>query len=316
MQLRRAQKTLILYRISVFTLVVSALFPTPLLASSGSFGWVNSRDAEMNLKTQALPPEPAKELTIPVLLGVEVVDLEDTWGDARSGGRKHEGVDIMAPTGTPIVSPTEAVVTRIDTNLLGGKVVYTANPGKETYYYAHLSAFAEGLEEGDILAKGDLIGYVGSSGNASDSAPHLHFTIFDFDGEAMNPFPRLTQAFSETERADISAKIALVKIEAQKEASLLKEDTGSELANISKLIKRDLKLGMKGSDVEALQEFLIEAKAGPQALALAKMGATAYFGNQTKKALAEYQSKAGIAPASGYFGPKTKEYVTKVAVAN
>lgn len=277
---------------------------------------MNSRDTEMILKTQALPAEAAKELIIPVLLGVAVDDLDDTWGDARSGGRKHEGIDIMALKGTPIVSPTEAVVTRVDTNLLGGKVVYTANPGKETYYYAHLNSFAEGLEVGDVLAKGDLIGYVGSTGNASASAPHLHFTIFDTEGDAMNPYPRLTKAFSDTERTDISAKIALLKVEAQQEASLLKAENGSSLSNISQLIKRDLKLGMKGNDVEALQEFLIEAKAGPQALALAKVGPTAYFGNQTKKALAEYQAKAGIAPASGYFGPKTKEHLTTVAYAN
>src|SRR5690606_7271821 len=118
------------------------------------------------------------------------------FGDPRDGGdREHEGQDILAPRGTPILSPTEAVVLRIGNGSSSGKNVYTANPGGETFVYMHLDEIASDLEEGDRLDTGDLIGYVGNTGNASGGPAHLHFEIRE-GREAKDPYPRLLASFT------------------------------------------------------------------------------------------------------------------------
>ncbi len=149
-------------------------------------------------KVNKLPKKAVKEIPIPVAFGVFLYDLSDTWGDARSGGRKHEGIDIMAPRGAFIASPTKAVVTRVGKGDLGGNYVYTANPGGETFYFAHLDRVASGIKAGVELEPGDLIGYVGNTGNASSTPPHLHFGIYK--RKAYNPFPRIEKEFSAGER--------------------------------------------------------------------------------------------------------------------
>jgi len=140
-----------------------------------------------------------QDLRVPILLGVKPGSFKDTWQEARSNGKIHEGTDMFAPQGALIVSPTDAVVTRIDTSGAGGIAVYTANPGSETFYYAHLDHVASGLTLGQELKAGDLIGYVGNTGNAVGSSPHLHFTIYSLDGP-VNPYTRLTKEFSTSER--------------------------------------------------------------------------------------------------------------------
>lgn len=149
----------------------------------------------LSKKINKLDNNIVEEMPIPILLGVTVDNLNDTWGDARSGGHTHEGIDIFATRNSIIVSPTEAVVTKITDQGLGGVQVWTANPGDESFYYAHLESVYPILKVGDELDPGDIIGYVGNSGNASLASPHLHLGIYTEDG-AINPYERLTSEFS------------------------------------------------------------------------------------------------------------------------
>ena len=145
--------------LSLVTMLFFAITPLHSFANhndgSSNLWWGVSSSTER--KINDLDNESEDDIVVPILLGVMVEDLDDTWGDARASGRTHEGTDIFAPRGAFIVSPTDAVVTRIDYGDTGGKVVYTANPGGELFYYAHLEDYADGLNEGDELKKGDLI---------------------------------------------------------------------------------------------------------------------------------------------------------------
>lgn len=116
----------------------------------------------------------------------------DTWGAARGGGRQHEGVDIFAPRGTPILATTPGVVLNIGENRLGGRTVMILGPGGQRHYYAHLERYREDLKEGQWVEAGDVVGYVGDSGNARGTPTHLHYGIYTAGG-AINPYPLLRQ---------------------------------------------------------------------------------------------------------------------------
>ena len=147
-----------------------------------------------------LDDDPVEEMPIPVVLGVAVRQLQDNFGDPRDGGsRSHEGLDIMAPRGAAIASPTEAVVTRTGEGSSSGIYVQTANPGGEIFNYYHLDDIADGIKAGTVLEVGDVLGYVGNTGNASGGAPHLHFEIRE-GRKATDPLPRLTEEFSDEVR--------------------------------------------------------------------------------------------------------------------
>jgi murein DD-endopeptidase MepM/ murein hydrolase activator NlpD len=122
------------------------------------------------------------------------VRFTDTWGDARSGGRTHKGTDMMAASGTPTVAPESGEVVHRSTSL-GGLSWYVYGDSGDTYYGTHLSSY-ENQGAGRVEA-GEVIGYVGSSGNASASAPHLHFEIHPGGGSPVNPYPTLDQACPE-----------------------------------------------------------------------------------------------------------------------
>lgn len=125
----------------------------------------------------ALPPSAVSNLLIPVG-GVNAGDLVDTFTDARSQGRVHDAIDIMAARGTPVVAANDGHVVKLFTSVRGGLTVYEFDPQDQViYYYAHLDSYAPGLAEGQVLRRGDPIGLVGSTGNASADAPHLHFEI-------------------------------------------------------------------------------------------------------------------------------------------
>lgn len=125
----------------------------------------------------ALPPSAVSNLLIPVG-GVKAGDLVDTFTDARSQGRVHDAIDIMAARGTPVVAANDGHVVKLFTSVRGGLTVYEFDPQDQViYYYAHLDSYAPGLAEGQVLRRGDPIGLVGSTGNASADAPHLHFEI-------------------------------------------------------------------------------------------------------------------------------------------
>lgn len=114
----------------------------------------------------------------------------NSWGASRSGGRRHEGIDIFAPKDTPVRSTTRGIVTRVGTNTLGGQIVMVLGPGLEWHYYAHLDRYGA-FHVGDVVQPGDVIGYVGNTGNARGTPYHLHYGIYR-NGGAENPYPRLT----------------------------------------------------------------------------------------------------------------------------
>ena len=167
-----------------------------------------------------LDKDEVENLPIPVLMGVRVANLSPNFGDPRDGGaREHEGLDIMAPMGAFIASPTEAVVVRTGDGSSSGIYVTTANPGGETFTYMHLSDIADGIKTGTVLKAGELLGYVGDTGNAKGGAPHLHFEIRK-SRKALDPFPRLTKEFTTNER--IAVLLEIVK-ELQKELASKKD---------------------------------------------------------------------------------------------
>ncbi len=135
----------------------------------------------------AAMPKP-QALPVPVE-GVRQRALRDTWGGARSEGRKHEGIDIFAKRGTPVVSSTEGIVSQVGTNRLGGLVVWVMGPGGQRHYYAHLDGYAD-VEPGMRIEAGRVLGFVGDTGNAKGTPPHLHYGIYDTGG-AINPYPLL-----------------------------------------------------------------------------------------------------------------------------
>ena len=142
-----------------------------------------------------VPPEVDTELLMPVE-GVRVSQVSDTWGAARSEGRRHEGTDIFAPRGTPVRSATTGFVYRIEDLSLGGNTVTIVGGGGRRYFYTHLDAFAEDLREGQYVTPETVIGYVGNSGNAAGTPPHLHLGVYggylqECDWDAINPFPLL-----------------------------------------------------------------------------------------------------------------------------
>ena len=146
----------------------------------------------------ALPPPPSQPLLLPVG-GVKAAQLMDTYTQSRGAGRSHDAIDIMAPRGTPVYAVEDGRIVKLFLSIPGGITVYQFDPSERlAYYYAHLDGYADGIVEGKQVKRGDLIGYVGSTGNANADAPHLHFAIFAlgadkhwWQGTAINPYPLL-----------------------------------------------------------------------------------------------------------------------------
>lgn len=144
-------------------------------------------------------PPSGSALSIPVL-GVRRDQLMDTFTDARSEGRSHDAIDIMAPEGTPVVAVADGTIAKLFESERGGLTIYQFEPdGRLSYYYAHLQSYAEGLKDGQTVKRGQVIGFVGYTGNANPAGPHLHFAVFVLgperkwsEGEAINPYPLLT----------------------------------------------------------------------------------------------------------------------------
>ncbi|HEV8094122.1 MAG TPA: M23 family metallopeptidase [Burkholderiales bacterium] len=142
----------------------------------------------------AVQPQPGP-LLIPVA-GVSASQLFDTFNQSR-GGHPHEAIDIAAPLGTPVVAVDDGKVVKLFNSKPGGLTVYQFDSAQKlAYYYAHLDRYAPGLAEKQELKRGELVGYVGSTGNADPAAPHLHFAIFAlgpekrwWQGTAINPYP-------------------------------------------------------------------------------------------------------------------------------
>jgi peptidoglycan LD-endopeptidase LytH len=139
------------------------------------------------VRLSAQPPDAV--LLMPVA-GAQVARITDTWGAPRPGGRRHQGQDIFARQGTAVRSATRGYVVRMGANALGGWVVLIVGAGGRRYYYAHLDAFAPDLRVGTSVTPETIIGFVGNTGNAARTPPHLHFAVYAVGG-AVNPLPML-----------------------------------------------------------------------------------------------------------------------------
>ncbi len=158
--------------------------PTDLPPSSGPVS-VDTDTSPLRLRALTLPVQ-----------GVTAAQLSDTYTQARAAGVPHEAIDIMSPRGTPVLAVEDGKVAKLFVSKPGGITLYQFDPdNRYAYYYAHLDRYAEGVAEGSILRKGQVIAYVGSTGNASPDAPHLHFAIFKLGperqwwrGTPLNPY--------------------------------------------------------------------------------------------------------------------------------
>ena len=313
-------------------ILCAASSPAPLLAQSDDDnndydGWRGGRSRSYGLGDQgraniaALGDVRVEALPIPVLLGVELSNLTKNFGDPRDGGtRTHEGLDMLAPEGTPIASPTDAVVVRTGNGSGSGLFVRTVNPGGESFVYMHLVSIASNIQEGSVVKRGDVIGFVGNTGNASGGPAHLHFEI-RMDG-AQDPYPRLMSVFTLEERMRGITQALLqgganyismyatkfrATFDAARAQGLTVPDAILSLLNTAPppvatpttpsvpSANETLVFGKNNSRIAELQQFLIDAASGSDAAYLARSGATGYFGPITKAALIEYQRSAGLA---------------------
>jgi peptidoglycan LD-endopeptidase LytH len=143
-----------------------------------------------------------RRLTIPVA-GASAADIQDTFNQARGSERRHEATDIIAPRDTPVIAADDGTIQKLFLSKPGGITIYQFDPTEQyCYYYAHLDRYADGIRENMSVMRGDVIGYVGTTGNAPSSSPHLHFAIFKlgpekrwWEGTPLNPYPVLIREF-------------------------------------------------------------------------------------------------------------------------
>ena len=151
-----------------------------------------------SVSAQPSPVAPATSLLIPVA-GVRPDELRDTFSEARSEGRAHDAIDIPAPQGTPVLAAADGRIIKLFQSKPGGTTIYQLDPDNRTvYYYAHLERYADGLTEGHFAHRGEVIAYVGDTGNAGSGNYHLHFSISIvsdpkryWEGTNINPYPLL-----------------------------------------------------------------------------------------------------------------------------
>jgi murein DD-endopeptidase MepM/ murein hydrolase activator NlpD len=152
-----------------------AVTPSPTDASSRGSLPAISADPVEDLRQ--------RNLTLPVH-GIKKDDLHDAFNEMRDSGRRHEGIDVLAPRHTPVLAVEDGTVARLFLSDAGGITIYHFDPTEHyAYYYAHLENYAPGLKEGDCVTRGEVIGYVGTTGNAPRDTPHLHFAIFKMTDE-------------------------------------------------------------------------------------------------------------------------------------
>jgi murein DD-endopeptidase MepM/ murein hydrolase activator NlpD len=138
--------------------------------------------------------DPPRKILMP--LQVPKKQVANTWQAPRGANRLHEGQDIFAPRGTPTYSATRGYIYNIGQNGLGGQTVSVIGAGGRVYYYAHFDSYAPGISEGDYVTPQTVLGYVGTTGNAQGTPPHLHFGVYTSTGP-INPLPLLTDRSAE-----------------------------------------------------------------------------------------------------------------------
>lgn len=149
---------------------------------------------------QATAPQMPVLTELP-LRGLKPADIRDTFQEGRGDRGAHEAIDLLAPKGTPVYAVADGTIEKLFYSKFGGITIYHFDPARtHAFYYAHLDGYAEGLKEKQSVKAGDLLGYVGVSGNAPPGTPHLHFTIFRlgpekqwWKGVAVNPYPLLQE---------------------------------------------------------------------------------------------------------------------------
>lgn len=185
----RRRKVLSIATVAIGFAVIIAAWNQPALLRVGTLASLLKQGTPLKL------PVPVED--------VGSRDLADTWGAPRSGNRRHEGIDIFAPLGRPVLSTTGGVVFKVGEDDLGGHVVRVLGPGWQWHYYAHLDRFAD-IKPGSIVQQGSVLGYVGNTGNASGTPHHLHYGVYPFLGRARNPYPLLA-----ADRVDWNMKKAI-----------------------------------------------------------------------------------------------------------
>lgn len=314
-------------------LIITSLFipTTSIFADRGYWGDRWEKNSAFSKKVDKLDDDPAKEVPIPVLLGIDLNDITPNFGAPRGGGtRSHEGLDIMSITGTPIVSPTKAVVRNTGFGASAGNYVYTINPGGEVFAYLHLDEIADDLEPGDVLEPGDFIGTIGYSGNAVVSAPHLHFEI-QVDGKATDPYDRVNTEFSSEEKIGFLENILdnLSKKKRQRLSLLVTsyfqdelkaaekkdvdlpeviENTQEEEIIISDINVDDIEcsinytrlitLWKRGNDVKQVQRCM-------NSLGFSTGIVDGIYGPNTYRGITNYQRATGLKYIDGIVGPET-----------
>jgi peptidoglycan LD-endopeptidase LytH len=171
--------------------------PRSEVARSGPVVTVKPENAPPVVVSQQVQVAPSG-LAIPVV-GIKAEALTDTYDAARGQGRRHDAIDIMADEGTPVMAAADGTIEKLFNSVRGGITIYERSPDQKwVYYYAHLSAYAPGLAEGQQVKRGQVIGRVGHTGDASAAGPHLHFAINSmapgerwWNGTAINPYPLL-----------------------------------------------------------------------------------------------------------------------------
>ena len=193
-----------IWTIVILTALISSAVTSAFWLMAFNRGPVGTAPEPRQTEAQEAPTRAELEigpsgLAIPVA-GIQPEALANTYQAARSGGRVHNAIDIMAPHGTPVLASAPGVVEKLFFSQGGGGIsVYVRSPDKQwIFYYAHLEAYAPGLKEGQAVKQGDVLGTVGSTGNASPSGPHLHFAVNKMapgddwhDGSPINPYPLL-----------------------------------------------------------------------------------------------------------------------------
>lgn len=189
-----------------------AAAPNPINAALPGAPVVQTDLTEVDLPLRPTPQEiplaseapadaaakPAGKLLIPVE-GIKLTQLSDNFDQPRGKERHHEALDIMAPKGTKVIAAADGKVVKLFNSKPGGLTVYQFDPTeKYAYYYAHLDHYADGIKEGSVLKRGDLVGYVGVTGNSNKEGPHLHFAVFEltpkkewWKGTPLNPYPMM-----------------------------------------------------------------------------------------------------------------------------
>jgi hypothetical protein len=296
-------------------------------------------DSTLSKKVKKLSKKTPAHFPLPILFGKSVAQVTPDFGSPRGGGtRTHEGQDIIAPKGTPIISPTEAVVLSVGEGDSAGKYVRTANPGGLTLVYMHLDTIAK-IKSGEVLKVGELIGTVGDTGNAKGITPHLHFEVRK-DG-ALDPYPFLEDSLTLEEKTRflsgvikkaknknemvtflvseygevltealgkayaVPKEIEKLLIKTKKITSVADLQKHNELvARVPHTLLKNLSLGDEGSEVRLLQQYLVTTNTKESA-GLAATGPTGYFGPVTERALRGLQKKLKI-KESGVWDTETR----------